>query len=181
MRNSSRKMVGDAKSVKNLSIQKKFMNIICENMMVILNVQSAKKNFAINRAWIFISSYVEKATTKLISKNTSVTNAGKSLVRNRNSNSTWVSCFNPPFHDGCHQHHFSNVNFEAASCNLLWRCNLQSNVSFCSRSALKQLLEALFQICSRFRLLLQIWSLLCNSFRADYSFTEEHSFTADCS
>ena len=105
MKNSSKRMVGDAKSVKNLSIQKKFMNITCESMMEISNVQSAKKNFEINRAWIFISSFVEKAMTKLISKSTNVTNVGKSLVRNRNSNSTWVSCLNL----SCHHCYFVTV------------------------------------------------------------------------
>ena len=91
MRNSSKKMVGDANDVKNRLIQKKYMNITCESMMGILNVQNAKKNFEINPVWIFISSFVEKVTTKLISKNTSVTNVEKSLVRNRNSNFIWVS------------------------------------------------------------------------------------------
>ena len=98
MRNSSKKMVGDAKYVKNLSIQKKFMNITCESMMGISNVQNAKKNFEINRVWIFISSSVEKAMIRSISKNTNVTNVGKSLVQNRNSNFIWVSGSNLSFH-----------------------------------------------------------------------------------
>ena len=91
MRNSSKKMVGDARYVKNHSIRKKFMNITCESMMEILNVRNAKKNFEINLVWIFISSFVGKVTIKLISKNTSVTNVERSLVRNRNSNFIWVS------------------------------------------------------------------------------------------
>ena len=91
MRNSSKKMVGDAKYVKNRSIQKKFMNITCESMMVISNAQNAKKNFEINQAWIFISSFVEKGMIKSISKNTNVINVEKSLVPNRNSNFIWVS------------------------------------------------------------------------------------------
>ena len=98
MRNSSRKMAGDAKSVKNLSIQKKFMNITCESMMGISNARNAKKNFEINQAWIFISSFVEKEMIKSISKNTNVTNVEKSLVPNRNSNFIWVSGSNRSFY-----------------------------------------------------------------------------------
>ena len=96
MRNSSKKMVGDANDVKNRLIQKKYMNITCESMMGILNVQNAKKNFEINPVWIFISSFVEKVTIKLISKNTSVTNVEKNLGRNRNSNFIWVSGISSP-------------------------------------------------------------------------------------
>ena len=98
MRNSSKKMVGDAKYVKNRSIQKKFMNITCESMMEISNAQNAKKNFEINRVWIFISSFVEKGMIKSISKNTNVTNVEKSLVPNRNSNFIWVSDWNLSFY-----------------------------------------------------------------------------------
>ena len=98
MRNSSKKMVGDAKYVKNLSIQKKFMNITCESMMGISNVLNAKKNFEINRVWIFISSFVEKGMIRSISKNTSATNVERSLARNRNSNFIWVSGSNLSFY-----------------------------------------------------------------------------------
>ena len=61
-------MVGDVKSVKNLSIQKKFMNITCESMMGISNALNAKKNFEINRVWI-------KPTSSIVGRSSDIVHA----------------------------------------------------------------------------------------------------------
>ena len=43
MKNFTKKTAGDVKSVRNLSIQKKFMNIICGNTKMLINVESVRK------------------------------------------------------------------------------------------------------------------------------------------